>query len=176
MSGREAYYLLAVARRIRATEKEHYEDAADALRDARDCLAIDKIMNAGIGITEDRFNCEALALALSRYYFQRNDTNGNDRCDLSVGEVHKKARELLDGLKSEPMIWNESRPDWSQKTDLRTGTQASIATNLLQVFVIDHFRKRMGWASLGSSPVSIGTSTSLCQLSESTRISMRNSR
>lgn len=146
MSGREAYFLLAVAKRVRANSDKAYDEAERALRTASRCLDEDKAKGTATTVSPLRFDCEALALALSRYYWHRYQQPSSHQDDLA-GIVFKQAAELRAALE-----FRTNDAD-SVATGLPGSTQASIATNFLQVAVISHFRQASGYCSIISCPI-----------------------
>jgi hypothetical protein len=147
ISGREAQFLLAVAKRIRAQDSKAYDLSKQALDRAVACLANDHDAGAASGISSIRFDCEYLALSLARYYYSRScrpDLPFNDEAD----DVFRRAAGLINSL--------TPGPDYvlGRVGELRASTRASIATNILQTAVIARFRQMKGYVGTEVSPVS----------------------
>ena len=69
ISGREAYYLRAAARRLTARVRDDFDEAKDALQDARAALARNRVAAPDYRITGLRFDAEQVAIDLGRYLF-----------------------------------------------------------------------------------------------------------
>jgi hypothetical protein len=146
MSGREAYFLLAVARRVRARTSKDYEAADAALQAAEQCWKEDREEGTAISVPRERFDCERLALALARYYNARkNDID--DPCDALADDVFRFAKGPSDAL-----VGGLDRSS-DHSILLPISTQASIATNVLQVAMISRFREEGNFVGKVSSPV-----------------------
>ena len=146
MSGREAYFLLAAAKRVRARTSKDYEAAGAALRRAEQCWNEDRSAGTAVSVPRERFDCERLALALARYYNARKN-DSQDPCNALADDVLRYAMGPSDAL-----IANLDRTDEDFVT-LPVSTQAGIATNLLQVAAISRFRAEFGFVGKMISPV-----------------------
>jgi hypothetical protein len=162
MSGREAYFLLASSKRIRSTNERQYRDAMDVLLRARACLDEDRKRGTGLGVPFIRFDSEALALALGRYYTARRaaheakkDRDSDvDPCDDLADEVYIAARSLIE-VREEMRLadGNEAANKGDRLKHIPVGTRANIATNLLQVYVVSQYRVEEGYIGSMDCPV-----------------------
>ena len=146
ISDREAWFLLAVARRVRARGAPDFKRAADALDSARKCLRSDQNAGTAAGVSPVRFQCEALALALARYYYARQ---GDDdaHCNRQADEVFRECGVLVQEL-------NTPAHDVTPLLrSLPASTRTTVATNLIQVAVIGRYRQGRGLAGTMEQPV-----------------------
>ncbi|WP_338693254.1 hypothetical protein V5279_43505 [Bradyrhizobium sp. 26S5] len=153
MSGREAYYLLAVSTRVRARDERGFDESERWLREARIRLQEDRKERTGQGVPYIRFDCEALALSLSRYYHARSQS-GEPRADRFADAVFRQARAVLN--EREAMARRNAStdvPPGDKLDNLPASTRASIATNILQVAAITCFRDRKEYCGNETSPV-----------------------
>ena len=153
MSGREAYFLRAIARRVQSAGKRDIEMARSFLDLARKRLDEDRSHRTALGIPYIRFHNEELALALSAYYLARRQQE-----DAPCDEDFATARMRLDELLKERarLIANESNPSLLRGEKygaVKPATRVRMANNLIQVAVIATFRVHKGW-SQDESPVS----------------------
>ncbi|MCE8006398.1 hypothetical protein [Aestuariivita sp.] len=140
MSGREAYYLLAVSSRVRARTRRRYDDARNWLVKARSSLAADREEGTAAGVPFIRFDCEDLAISLGHYYHARSE-NKDDPCDALADEISRSAQRLLDVR--EMMVQNDAEENVTvgdQYINVTAAVKTTIATNLLQVGVVQGYR------------------------------------
>lgn len=137
ISGREAYYLMAVARRITAHQDDDFVEAFKLLRKAASCLEEDQSGRVEIDIPKIRFTSEELALELGRYYNARED-NTDLPCDTEFERVQSAARRLLLRMS----LSSQDSPGAGHSFTVRRTTRTNIAVNLVQVAVIVEFRRR----------------------------------
>ena len=69
ISGREAYYLRAAARRLTARRREDFDKAEEALRGARTALERNRAAAPGHPVTGLRFDAEQVAIDLGRHLY-----------------------------------------------------------------------------------------------------------
>jgi hypothetical protein len=69
ISGREAYYLLAISKRLNAYSVDELKDIEQLVDKALSALKEDKNKRPGIKISLYRFNVEKIALQIARYHF-----------------------------------------------------------------------------------------------------------
>lgn len=97
ITGREAFYLRGIARRVTARDERNFEAAASDLRSARKAFDTDinRSMEKGENLTQLRFDLEELELDLSRYFLSW--ARGDDVSDWVVRrrDMRRKALELL---------------------------------------------------------------------------------
>lgn len=160
MSGREGYFLLASSKRVRAQTDAQFKKAQDVLNMARDCLIEDRRMGTARNVPFIRFDCEALALALGRYYSDRQraassaSSSEYDPCDDQVDAIYGCVETLT--AAQEAMRQADDQPEavrGDQLASLPVGTKTSIATNLIQVFVISEFRKSRKYEGKVAVPI-----------------------
>lgn len=144
MSGREAYFLLAVARRIRAKKPEEYLAAADALTIAESCWLQDRSKNGAASVPRERFDNERLALALARYYTEQKSDVRNPSNPLADA-IYRLVRPLGKLLEEDDASSGMPR--------LPASTRSNIATNVLQVAMISRFREAHGFLGEELSPI-----------------------
>jgi hypothetical protein len=137
ISGREAYYLMAVARRITAHQEEDFNEASKLLRKAANCLEEDRSGRGNEETSRIRFTSEELALELGRYYNAR-ENDVNLPCDVEFDRVQTVARRLLERMQA-VFILGDSAETYSA---VRLTTRTNIAVNIVQVAVIAEFRRR----------------------------------
>lgn len=156
MSGREAYYLLAVSTRVRATDENGFNDAQRALAEARNRLAEDRKETTGQGVPFIRFDSEELALTLARYYNARA-RNNDSPANILADRVFEKTRVLLDerdGMSRRDTV--SDAPPGDKLSYLSPSTRANIATNILQVAIIDRFRRAKSYFGREIAPINDG--------------------
>ncbi|MBB4106022.1 hypothetical protein [Allorhizobium borbori] len=148
ISGREAYFLRAVARRVRAREPSDFTRSGEWLDIAEKMLGADRKVGAKT-VPYIRFNCERLALSLARYYFARA-SDENDPHNLLANRIFDSASDLASRLEfSRGKITCEDEPS---KT-LPASTQVNIAINLLQVLVVARTRSEFGFEEASECPI-----------------------
>ena len=136
MSGREAYFLAAVAQRMLAASDRDFVRALEDLDNAAAALREDHREKTASAMTFARFDSERLAMALGRYYLARSKAMA-DRKDSLVSEVNSCATKMIS-----PFL------DWvrgSNTKTLRNVTVVNLSINLIQTFVISEFRQFSGW-------------------------------
>jgi hypothetical protein len=162
MSGREAYFLLASSKRIRSTNENQYRVAMDVLRRARACLDEDRKRGTGLGVPFIRFDSEALALELGRYYTARRAAHEAkkdrdsyvDPCDDLADEVYRAARSLIEVREEMRLADGDEAANRGDRLKyIPVGTRANIATNLLQVYVVSQYRVEEGYRGSMDCPV-----------------------
>lgn len=131
MSGREAYLLAAVCRRMLAASPRDLEDSEALLRKAEAALADDKAHRTARGITTLRFRSERLAASLSSYYLSRYIEPTVVFSKLA-GNVYEQAAGMLDEFGS----WYVGMPNPPGPV-----TTVTISTNIIQTYVIAEFRR-----------------------------------
>jgi hypothetical protein len=160
MSGREGYFLLASSKRVRAHTDLQFKKAQDVLNTARDCLIEDRKEGTARNVPFIRFDCEALAIALGRYYSARQRASSStlssdyDPCDDHVDVIYRCVESLR--AAQEAMRRADDHPETvrgDQLASLPVGTKTSIATNLIQVFVISEFRKSRKYEGKVAVPI-----------------------
>lgn len=153
MSGREAYYLLAVVNRVRASSMRHYELASEWIQKARACLQEDRDKNTALGIPFIRFDSEVLAISLGRYYYMRSQ-KPDDPCNYLADQVLESASSLLGVRQTMKRNTDDTAIAGGDKLgNLPASTRTNIAINLVQVAVIAGFRNNMGYVGAMESPV-----------------------
>jgi hypothetical protein len=102
VSGREAYYVAAAARRVGAQEEADFDAAAKLLVRAGEALEEDRQYVRAHGkasyvdyLTSTRFEIEALGLDLSRYLFARFANPPREPATLDPGEFTERVEVLL---------------------------------------------------------------------------------
>ncbi|UUV08760.1 hypothetical protein [Ruegeria sp. YS9] len=141
ISGREAYFLRSVSRRIRASRHYDVRKATEFLAAAENALETDQMRNEQLSISRMRFKNERLALSLATYYLSRHEDEAN-YCNGEFSAI----RTALEALFSdrEPVVTANLESDHLLRVlkddTIRVGTAASIATNVTQVAVISRFR------------------------------------
>lgn len=163
ISGREGYFLLASSRRVRAQTEKEFAEALNTLKRARQCLEEDRKNGSGLGVPFIRFDCEELGIALAQYYSARERASREagerteyDPCDNFVEKVYVctdkllAAREKLREADAQPEL-----PKGDRLSFLPAGTITSIATNLIQVYVISEFRKERDYQSKSINPIDV---------------------
>lgn len=144
MSGREAYFLAAVAQRMLAANDSDFHLALAYLKKAISALAEDHSHDTAQKISESRFDGERLAIALSRYYVGRSIAPQDFRNDL-VSEVYRHAEHAV-------LLFDK----WYNRLDpdsLRDVTAVNFSVNLIQTFVISEFRRMRNISGGMSCPV-----------------------
>ncbi|MGY3033875.1 hypothetical protein ACVIIV_003045 [Bradyrhizobium sp. USDA 4354] len=139
LSGREAYFLRAIACRILAHGDRDLARAEAFLSIARERLDEDREKGSAT-VPFIRFDNEKLALALSGYYWKRM-SNSSDSCDEAVDSIYvavcglleERAR-LISNSKARTSVVGE------RYESIKPITLVSIATNLIQVKAIWSFR------------------------------------
>ncbi|MET4323605.1 hypothetical protein [Bradyrhizobium sp. RT5a] len=155
MSGREAYYLLAVSTRVRANGDKAFNDAQRALTEARNRLAEDRRVMTGQGVPFIRFDSEDLELALARYYHARS-RDDNEPANGLADRVFEKTLVLLqerDAMGKRDAV--AEAPPGDKLSYLSPSTRANIATNILQVAIIARFRTASAYFGRETSPIDI---------------------
>jgi hypothetical protein len=148
MSGREAYFLAAVAQRMLAASSSDFDTALEYLDRSSGALREDHRHSTASKITSARFDSERLAIALGSYYFARS-RDPDDLADALVVDIYKNAKRMVP-------VFLEWRFEGDPKS-LRKVTAVNLATNLLQTFVIAQFRALNGVTDLAECPVSFET-------------------
>lgn len=131
MSGREAYFLAAVAQRILAANSRDFDEALETLERSVAALKEDWRQNTAKHITPSRFDNERLAIALGRYYSARSEDNANFR-DEYVADIYAAAKVAVS-------LFSDWRSGGNSNS-LRDITVVNLATNIIQTFVIGEFR------------------------------------
>jgi len=142
MSGREAYFLRAVARRIRAVDQADIRRARELLQVSLVRFREDRAAGSGISIPHIRFDNENLAIALSSYYIARMADESN-ACNREFEGIMGRARVVL--RQRNEMKENELRADVARGdrySSVRSGTRVAIEVNLIQALVVRTFRRR----------------------------------
>lgn len=145
ISGREAYFLRSAARRIRAGRHYDIQKATEFLNAAELALEMDGRRSANLSISKSRFRNERLALSLTAYYLSRYE-NEDNYCNAEFANVMSALEALLagDGTSSSSFLTQDRLCQIILYEDVRVGTAASIATNVIQVGVIGCFRALEG--------------------------------
>ncbi len=153
ISGREAYFLAAVAKRVSSKtvsdlvgDSIGVRSAKDYLSKARECLAMDQEKKTGLNLTNLRFDAEELGLKLAEYYMARYQQN--QRAE-GFGELengafvsqHEEIREFCLKLYANQVSAGQTSPL----------TKINCATNILQACTSAHYRKLKG-LGLGRFP------------------------
>jgi hypothetical protein len=164
ISGREGYFLLASSKRVRAETDVHFKKAQKILSTARECLREDRNNGSGLRVPFIRFDCEELAISLGRYYSAREKSfrAGLERGSDDYDPCHELVDVIYDCMKAllaarERMRQADEQLDIARGDQLAfipVGTRTSIATNLIQVYVISEFRKFRGYEDRDFSPIS----------------------
>jgi hypothetical protein len=143
VSGREAYFLRSVARRIRARDSRDLQRSMRFLEEAEAALTIDKDFNKNLRISDVRFKNERLAHALSTYYIARS-MKSDDFCDIEANCIWPALHDIFPKPSGVDLrqLTSKDFSDLLARDDLRWGTIASLATNICQVCVVREFRKR----------------------------------
>jgi hypothetical protein len=131
MSGREAYFLAAVAQRMLAGSDSEFTEAHAYLDQAANALKEDHGHRTAANITMARFDGERLAIALGRYYLARSTEPTNYRDEL-VGKIYDAAAKGV-------ALFDEWLRNPARKT-LRGVTAVNLSVNLIQTYVIHQFR------------------------------------
>lgn len=146
--GRESNFLLSVCERMLADDKVGLEKARDAYERSRD---LNEATRAdGERATSMRYLNEDLSLALARYYILRRDNDRNPDIDIDAAFQNCKADRDSLLLKFKSL---QSHADYKQLTDniptplgqlsdadyMQAVTLVSVATNIVQLAVIDSF-------------------------------------
>jgi len=137
MSGREAYFLAAVCQRILAGSTEELDKARDYLDRAIRAYKKDK-NNSTTRISIYRFLNEKLALSLSKYYLSRSNEPMEPKNNLAF-EIYETAHALLTRLNRVSDTKYGSK-NFKYPKSIDRITKVSIATNLIQVAVIEEYR------------------------------------
>ncbi|MBN9364498.1 MULTISPECIES: hypothetical protein [unclassified Devosia] len=145
MSGREAYLLAAVCRRMLAASPRDLEASETLLQQAEAALVDDKAHETARGITPLRFRSERLAASLSAYYLSRHAEKTAVFSEL-VSEVYHEAAGLLDEFAG----WRGDMPDPPGPV-----TMVTISTNMIQAYVISEFRRLLKIEETVGPPVTL---------------------
>ncbi|WP_038384605.1 hypothetical protein [Bradyrhizobium elkanii] len=139
LSGREAYFLRAIACRLLAHGERDLARAEIFLTTARERLVEDREKGSAT-VPFIRFDNEKLALALSGYYWKRM-LDSDDFCDEAVDGIYVAVRGLLEE-RSRLISRSADRisPVGDKYESIKPITLVSIATNLIQVKAIWSFR------------------------------------
>ena len=144
MSGREAYFLAAVAQRMLSGNDSDFDGALRYLDSSVEALKEDHLNKTAANITPARFDGERLAIALSRYYLARKKAP-SDFNDFLVANIYRCARKVVH------LFLNSREPN---SNSLRNVTVVNFAVNILQTFVICDFRRYHQIGDVASCPVS----------------------
>lgn len=146
VSGREAYFLAAVAKRVSSKtprdlvgDSSGMRSARHYLSKARTSLVTDHEKQTGLSLTKLRFDAEELGLSLAEYYMERYHQNLRLG---GIGELengafvsrHEEIRELCLKLYADQVSAGETAPL----------TAINCATNILQACTSAHYRKLKG--------------------------------
>ncbi|WP_187970105.1 hypothetical protein [Aquibium microcysteis] len=158
MSGREGYFLLASSKRVRAQTITQFNEAHRVLLKARERLREDRSKGTALGVPFIRFDSEVVAIALGRYYSARKlaieKLSIDDPCNDLVDELYGSIETLLKVFRDMHLADERSGAIKGDKlANLPAGTSTSIATNLIQVFVISEFRKRREFEGQARIPI-----------------------
>jgi hypothetical protein len=137
MSGREAYFLAAVAQRMLAAHDSDFNDALGYLKKSERALEEDHRNKTALKITTSRFEGERLAIALSRYYLARS-LFPSDYKNSFVDDIYRNANRVA-SLFSD---WNSG----NDPNSLRNATIVNFSVNIIQTFVISEFRQSKGFS------------------------------
>lgn len=149
MSGREAYFLCAVATRVISTDRHDLDVARSLLKKSELALRKDKERELSAGnISFVRFECEYLEIALAEYYLERKRRDlliSNNRfADELIDSIYsscstllKKIDEDIDGGISGIINCFQTSP----RLKIGRVTAAHISINIIQVCVIRTFRR-----------------------------------
>lgn len=146
ISGREAYFLCAVATRVSAQNRRDFYQAERYLLKSETALEQDRKLNDAQRATLVRHKCERLALQLSRYYYERFELNriatrDEEYCDEFVRPIYEAARVMLSEIAGSSRNMKPLDHGDADLTNFGKVTLASVATNIVQVCTIRAFRR-----------------------------------
>ena len=166
LSGREAYFLSAVAKRMIAKRGRDFESALRDLAKSERALKLDQAMGTALKLTTVRYENERLEIALSRYYHARKNrheewkskTAGADEirpdyekllphyvahllCEDFIEPIFLAARGVLNTISHHDPKHRDFRDldvnlEWMGRVSL-----VHTATNFIQVATIQAFRR-----------------------------------
>lgn len=146
ISGREAWYLRSVAKRVRATTAADFAEARQCL--IRSETAFDFEVNKGFSpsIPVIRYRNELLAINISQYFYNRyksvqQNLDTKHFYGREVSSIYKLANELNEEKSKLTNAAGYSQMD--RAPFIRVSTRVLIAVNLMQVKIIEVFRTKM---------------------------------
>lgn len=131
MSGREAFFLAAVAFRHIAKSKKDFVTSQDYLNDCEEALKEDHAHGTSLNYDTLKITNEKCALPLSEYYLERSETP-DDPCDMAFQKVEQSFEDLMaevDYLADPPALSRRKKT-----------TLVHLAVNTLQVCTIRGYR------------------------------------
>ncbi len=94
ISGREAYYLLASAKRLNAHDIKDFEKVDDLLNKANEALELDKKNRPDLNITKCRFDSERIATEISKWHYQLDKNITIKIPDSFIEEIYSRLEEV----------------------------------------------------------------------------------
>lgn len=142
LSGREAYYLQAVAQRVRATTNEDYAKSLALLNVSQERFEFDRSQETAPNVSSIRYHNERLANALGCYYFHRERDDSSFYGELVEEVMRQSTRMKIKWMEMKNSPNYAGKPIGETWDGFSIGTKVSCATNIIQCMVISRFRSK----------------------------------